>query len=64
MVEAGKKVDGQEQFLSPHTNRPRKKPKTDLNDFSKCVIGYTVNEFHLSEKQRPTLKRIMPVLET
>jgi hypothetical protein len=54
VVKAGRKGDSVEHFLTLRRNRPRKKPKTDLGCFDKCVIRHTVNEIHLSEKQWPT----------
>jgi len=63
VLEAGKKGQSQKQFLSPRTNRPRKKPKTDFDDFDKYVIPRTVSEFRLSEKEQLTLKEILRVLK-
>jgi hypothetical protein len=37
--------------------------KTDLNDFDICVLRRTVNECCLPEKQRKTLKGILPMLK-
>jgi hypothetical protein len=63
VVEAGKQRDSQEQFLSPCRNSSRKKRKTDLDDFEKCVTRSEVNDFPLSEKQRPILKGIMRIFK-
>ena len=49
-------------FSTPHKKRPRRKVKTVIDDFDKCVVRRTVNEFHRAEGERPTLKSLLPVL--
>ncbi|KDR06849.1 hypothetical protein L798_03504 [Zootermopsis nevadensis] len=44
------------EFSTPHKKRPRRKIKTDVDDFDKCVIRRTINEFHTTQGERPTLK--------
>lgn len=35
-------------FSTPNKKRPRKKVKTDIDEFDKSVIRRTINEFHWS----------------
>jgi hypothetical protein len=51
------------EFGTPHKKRPRRKIKTDLDDFDKCVIRRTINEFHTTESERPTLQSLLPALK-
>ena len=51
-------------FNTPHKKRPRRKSKTELDDFDKCVIRRTINKFHLTEGERPTLRSLLRTLKT
>ena len=53
----------QKSFSTPHKKRPRKTVTTEVDDFDKCVIRRVINDFHRSEGERPTLKRIVSVLK-
>jgi hypothetical protein len=43
---------------TPHKKRPRRKIKTDIDDFDKCTIQRMINEFHTAEGERPTLQSL------
>jgi transposase len=45
-------------FATPHKERLVSSPKSMLDNFNECVIRRTVNEFYITDKQRPTLKKI------
>jgi hypothetical protein len=34
-----------------------------MDDFDKCVIRRTINEFHTTEGERPTLHSLLPALK-
>lgn len=51
------------ELSTPHKKRPRKKLKTDLDDFDECVVRKAVNEFHLTQKERPTVKSLLRILK-
>jgi len=51
------------EFSTPHKKRPRRKIKTDIDEFDKCVIRRTINEFHTTENERPTLQSLLSVLK-
>jgi hypothetical protein len=34
-----------------------------MDDFDKCVIRRTINEFHTTERKRPTLQSLLPALK-
>lgn len=50
-------------FSTPRKKRPRKKSKTEIDDFDKCVVRRTIVEFHRTEGQRPVLKALLPVMQ-
>jgi hypothetical protein len=41
----------------------KEKTKTEVDEFDKCVIYRTVNEYHFTEGQHPILILLLPVLE-
>jgi hypothetical protein len=43
--------------------RPRRKIKTDEDDFDKHVIRRKINEFNIAEGESPTLKSLLAVLK-
>ncbi|KAG8249877.1 hypothetical protein J6590_012189 [Homalodisca vitripennis] len=47
------------KFTTPHKRRPRKKEKSDFDDFNKCLLRRVINEFHVTEEESPTLKGIL-----
>ena len=49
-------------FSTPHKKRPRKKVKTDIDDFDKCTIRRIIHDCHTTEGERPTLKVILRIL--
>jgi signal recognition particle GTPase len=49
------------EFGTPHKKRPRRKVKTDIDDFDKCVIRRMINEFHTTEGGRHTLQLLLSV---
>jgi hypothetical protein len=51
------------EFSTPHKKRPSRKIKTEVDDFDKCVIWRTTNEFHTVEGKRSTLKPFLSVLK-
>lgn len=51
------------QFNTPNKKRHRIKNKTELDDFDLCVVRRTVNEFHKTNGERPTIKTLLPVLK-
>jgi transposase len=51
------------EFSTPHKKRPRRKIKTDIDEFDKCVIRRTINEFHITENEHPTLQSLLSVLK-
>jgi hypothetical protein len=51
------------QFSTPNKKRIRKRPKTDIDDFDICVVRRTVNEFHLTNGERPTITSVLGVLK-
>jgi hypothetical protein len=50
------------QYTSQKKTRPKRKIKTDVDDFDKCVIRRTIKEFHTTEGERP-LKPLLAVLK-
>lgn len=61
--EAGKSPQEDVKFSTPRKKRPKKKTKSELDDFDLCVVRRVINEFHTSEGERPTLKGILRVLK-
>jgi hypothetical protein len=49
-------------FTTPQKLSPKVKTKTCVDDFDKCVIRRTINEFQLSEGECPTLNSLLQVL--
>jgi hypothetical protein len=45
-------------FVTPHEERLVSSPKSTLDKFNECVICRTVNDFYITDEQRPTLKKI------
>jgi hypothetical protein len=45
-------------FATPRKERLVSSPKSTLGNFNECVIRRTVNDFYITNKQRPTLKKI------
>lgn len=56
-------LEVEQSFSTPRKSRPKKKVKTEIDDFDKCVIRRTINEFHVTHDQRPTLRALLPVLK-
>lgn len=51
-------------FVTPRKNmRKKQRQKTELDAFDQGVVRRTVNEFHRTHGQRPTLKSLLPVLK-
>lgn len=50
-------------FSTPRKRRPKKKTKSTLDDFDKCVVRRTIHDFHITHKKRPTLSNLLPVLK-
>uniref|UniRef100_A0A8D9FCZ7 Uncharacterized protein n=1 Tax=Cacopsylla melanoneura TaxID=428564 RepID=A0A8D9FCZ7_9HEMI len=48
--------DNNAKFRTPNKKRNRIKPKSDIDDFDLCVFRRTINEFHITHKERPTVK--------
>lgn len=53
-IERGEKAS----FITPGKKRVRKIKKVNLDDFDKCVVRRTIHNFHKTNKERPTLKKI------
>lgn len=51
------------KFTTPRKQRPKKSSKTTFDDFDLSVIRKTIQEFHVSEGERPTLKGMLHVLK-
>lgn len=49
-------------FSTPNKVRQRKNFKSDLDNFDVGVVRRTVNEFHRTHGERPTIKTLLPVL--
>lgn len=56
-------IQSESSFSTPNKKRFRKKPKTDIDDFDLCVIRRTINEFHRTEGERPTVKSLLVLLK-
>lgn len=50
-------------FSTPGRKRPLLAPKSNLDDFDLYVIRRTIYDFHVQNKELPTLKKILPVLQ-
>lgn len=47
------------RLVTPNKVRPKGKgPKSNLDDFDLTVVRRSINEFHLTEKQRPTMTQL------
>lgn len=62
LKESQRNVAEGQAFATPRKLRKRKR-KIDLDMFDKCVIRRTVNEFHKEHGERPTLKKLLPVVK-
>ncbi|KAJ4428472.1 hypothetical protein ANN_24509 [Periplaneta americana] len=51
-------------FVTPHKERPRRVRKSSMDGFNENVIRPTVHDFYKTEKQRPTLKKILAKVKT
>jgi hypothetical protein len=51
------------EFSTRDKNRPRRKIKTDVDDFDKCVIWRMIKEFHTTESEHPILKSLNSMQE-
>jgi hypothetical protein len=62
LAEQRKNVEEGKCFGTPHKTRPRRKFKTDIDDFDKSVIRRTIHEFHITHRERPKILSLLPVL--
>ena len=53
-IESGESVS----FTTPHKERPRISRKATLDSFNEAVVRRTVNDFYITDKERPTLKKV------
>jgi hypothetical protein len=52
------------ELSTPHKKkRTRRKIKTDIDNFDKCVIPRTIKEFHTTEGECPPLQSLLLVLK-
>jgi hypothetical protein len=45
-------------IVTPQKERPLSSPKSTLGKFNECVIHTTINDFYVTDKPRPTMKKI------
>lgn len=45
-------------FSTPGKKRPKSVKKCELDDFDKCVVRNTIHNFHKTNNERPTMKKI------
>lgn len=63
IVSEGIRVDQQTgAFTTPNKKRSRRKVKTEMDDFDKCVVRRTIYDFHETNGERPTVRTLLPVL--
>lgn len=50
---------GSHLYSTPGKTRPRRINKCDMDDFDKCALRRIINNFHMTENERPTLATVL-----
>jgi transposase len=50
---------GSHLYSTPGKTRPRRIKKCDMDDFDKCALRRIINNFHMTENERPTLATVL-----
>lgn len=50
---------GSNLFSTPGKTRPKRIKKCDMDDFDKCALRRIINNFHMTESERPTLATVL-----